>query len=382
VSVEEQVLATPAVTELPALAYVFSPRALEFEPPPVTVQVGGRRLEMGTMNVSNPLLTRLAHEVAEASGLLDGLPRIDPEPVPLEVLLAVHEPDYVERVRAASLEGGPWEADFAPIGPKAWDAARLAAGGAVAAVDAVIDGRAERALVQLRPPGHHAEAARAMGACYFNNVACAAERARALGAERVMIVDWDVHIGNGAERIFWDRPDVLTLSIHQRDWYPDGGLADSLGGRGAEGATVNVPIPPGATNAAYLQVLEQVVAPIARAFRPDLFVVAAGVDPSIFDPMGRMLVSAAGFGAMAEWLCELANEVSEGRVVACMEGGYSHMYSPFCAAATLGGMTGRVPELIDPFEGDAELRVALGPPDERVERAIEAVRKAQRRWFG
>jgi acetoin utilization deacetylase AcuC-like enzyme len=379
--VEEQVLAKPAATELPALAYVFSARALEFEPPPVTVELGGRRLELGTMNVSNPLLTRLAHDVAEASGLLDRLARIDPEPVPEKVLLAVHEPDYVERLRAASLEGGPWDADFAPVGPKTWDAALLAAGGAVTAVDAVSDGRAARALAQVRPPGHHAEADRAMGACYLNNVACAAERAVGLGAERVMIVDWDVHIGNGAERIFWDRPEVLTLSIHQRDWYPGGGLVDSLGGRGAEGANVNVPLPPGVTNAAYLRVLEQVVAPIARSYRPDLLILAAGVDASIFDPMGRMLVSAAGFGAMAEWLCELANDTSEGRVVACMEGGYSHMYSPFCAAATLGGMTGQVPQLIDPFEGDAELRAALGPPDERVGRAIEAVRKAQGRWF-
>jgi acetoin utilization deacetylase AcuC-like enzyme len=363
------------------LAYVFSSRALGFEPPPMAVRVGGRQLDMGTMNVSNPLLTRLAHELAESGGLLDGLVRIDPEPVPDEILLRVHEPAYVELLRAASLEGAPWEAEFAPIGPRTWEAARLAAGGAVAAVDAVVDRRAPRALVQVRPPGHHAERDRAIGACYLNNVACAAERARARGVERVMIVDWDVHIGNGAERIFWDRDDVLALSIHQRDWYPDGGLLESRGGDRAEGATVNVPLPPAVTNAGYLRVLEDVVAPIARSFRPDLLVVAAGLDPSIFDPMGRMLVSAAGFGAMAEWMCEIAEETSEGRIVACMEGGYNHMYTPFCFAAMLGGMTGRMPELIDPFEGDAELRVAMGPPDERLEQAIGAARAAQPRWF-
>jgi acetoin utilization deacetylase AcuC-like enzyme len=369
---------------LPPFAYVYSDSALAFEPPPVTVEVGGRRLQMGTSNTSNTLLTRLAHELVESAGLLDGdVLRIDPEPVPDEVLLSVHDRDYVERLRAASRDGGPWTADFAPVTAETFDAVRLAAGGATAAVDAVLDGRAGRALVQVRPPGHHAERDVAMGACYVNNVACAAERALARGAERVMIVDWDVHIGNGAERIFWDRDDVLAMSIHQAGWYPEGaGLARSTGGPGAEGATVNVPLPPAVADAGYLTVLEEVVAPVARAYRPDLIVLAAGQDPSIFDPMGRMAVSAAGFGAMAELLGEIADEVCGGRVVACTEGGYSHVYTPFCVAAVLGGLMRRKPgALVDPFEGDAELRLSQAPPDDRLRTAVETARSAQPRWF-
>jgi len=365
------------------VAYVYSPRALAFEPPPVSVEIAGRELELGPLNVSNTALTRLAHEVAERSGLLDGdVLRLEPDPVPEELLSRVHDPAYVERLRAASIEGGPWDADFAPVGPPTYDAATLAAGGAVAATDAVLDGHADRALLQLRPPGHHAERDAAMGACYLNNVACAAERARVRGAERVTIVDWDVHIGNGAERIFWDRDDVLALSIHLSGWYPEGaGLLEAIGGRGAEGATVNVPLPPAVANAGYLMVLEELVGPVVRAYRPDLIVLAAGQDPSIFDPMGRMLVSAAGFRAMTEWLVELATEVCDGRIVACVEGGYNHMYTPFCVAAVLAGLTASGADPIDPFAGDPELRLALAPPDVRLERAVAAVKGAQPRWF-
>lgn len=364
------------------IGYAYSPSVLEYSPPPMTADVGGVTLELGTMNVSNPLLTKLAHEVCERSDLLGEVLMLDPKPAPGEVLLEVHDNGYIERLKEASLHGGPWTADFAPVTPLTWSAATIAAGGAVAAVDAVINGPADRAISQMRPPGHHAERNVAMGSCYLNNVACAAVRARALGAERVMIVDWDVHIGNGAERIFWDRDDVLAMSIHQYSWYPEGaGLLDSTGGSKAVSATVNVPLPPAVTNAGYLWVITDLVGPIARRYHPDLIIVAAGQDPSIFDPMGRMLVSATGFGAMTEWVGEIAEEVCEGRMVVCMEGGYNHLYSPFCAAAIVGALTGRVPELVDPFEGDVELRLAMEPPGKEVGEAIDAVRMAHPRWF-
>jgi acetoin utilization deacetylase AcuC-like enzyme len=367
-----------------SFAYVYSETALEFEPPPMTAEVGGRELQMGPTNSSTPLLTRLAHEVVESAGLLEGdVARIDPDPVPDEVLTRVHDEAYLEELRAASEDGGLWTADFAPVSEETWLCARLAAGGATAGVDEVLGGRAERAFVQVRPPGHHAERDAAMGACYINNVACAAERALSLGAERVMIVDWDVHIANGAERIFWDRDDVLALSIHQAGWYPTGaGLTESIGGPDAQGTTVNVPLPPAVADSGYLTVLEEIVGPVARGYEPDLMILAAGQDPSIFDPMGRMLVSAAGFGAMAELFGDIATDVCGGRIVACTEGGYNPMYSPFCVAAVVGGLRRLKPDgLVDPFEGDAELRLAAAAPDERLQTAVREARATQPRWF-
>lgn len=365
-----------------SLAYVYSPRALNFHPPPPTLEVAGTSIELGPMGISNPLLTELAHELAERSGMLEGVLRIEPAPAPDEVLTAVHADAYVDELRAASLDGGPWEGEFAPVTDRTWDAACLTAGGAVAAVDSVMSGTSDRALVQMRPPGHHAERARAMGSCYLNNVACAAERALERGAERVMIVDWDVHIGNGAEKIFWDRSDVLALSIHQRGWFPEGaGHRCARGGAAAEGFTVNVPLPPATTDAGYLLTLERIVGPIAHQFRPDLIVLASGFDPAIFDPMGRMMVSSLGFGALAEWLAAIAEEASEGRLVACVEGGYSHSYTPLCALALLGGMRGRLAAVEDPFEGEPETLQSRRAPSAELHEALTAVVAAQPRWF-
>ena len=131
----------------------------------------------------------------------------------------MHTAEYLDRLRAACA-GGPWDGEYAPVTPATWDAARLTVGGVLAAVDAVLDGRVRRALVHARPAGHHAEPDRAIASTYLNNVACGVEHARARGVERVAIIDWDVHVANGAERIFWDRDDVLAISLHQQDWYP------------------------------------------------------------------------------------------------------------------------------------------------------------------
>ena len=155
------------------------------------------------------------------------------------------------------------------------------------------------------------------------------------------IVDWDVHVANGAERIFWDRPDVLALSLHQRDWYPaHAGALRATGGPRAEGATVNVPLPAATTDAGYALAVDAVVAPVLRAFRPELILVAAGQDASVLDPTGRMLVSAAGFRALAERVALLADELCEGRLVAATEGGYSPLYNPFCLLAVVEGLAG------------------------------------------
>jgi acetoin utilization deacetylase AcuC-like enzyme len=252
----------------------------------------------------------------------------------------------------------------------------------LAAVDAVLDGRVRRALVHARPAGHHAEPDRAIASTYLNNVACGVEHARALGVERVAIIDWDVHVANGAERIFWDRDDVLAISLHQQDWYPaHAGALHATGGPGAEGSTVNVPLPPATTDAGYRLAFDEIVAPIVRAFQPDLIMVAAGQDASVFDPTGRMMVSAAGFRTLAERVAQLADELTGGRLVASTEGGYSPIYNPFCLLGVLEGLAGQSAEIADPWHDDATVQAARAAADDRVRVAIAAVRGAQPRWF-
>jgi acetoin utilization deacetylase AcuC-like enzyme len=198
----------------------------------------------------------------------------------------------------------------------------------------------------------------------------------------VAIIDWDVHVANGAERIFWDREEVLAISLHQRDWYPDhAGALHATGGPGAEGSTVNVPLPAATTDAGYLLAFDELVAPIVRSFRPDLIMLAAGQDASVFDPTGRMLVSAAGFRTLAERAAQLADEVTGGRIVASTEGGYSPIYNPFCFLGVVEGLAGASGGIPDPFYDDASVRAARAAADDRVRAAVAAVRDAQPRWF-
>ena len=363
------------------LGYVYSPRVLAHDPPPATVQIAGRDFTLGSANVAQAVLTAQAHDLVERSALGSVLARIAPVPAPDEALLAVHTAEYLDRLRAA-VAGGPWDGEYAPVTPATWDAARLTVGGVLAAVDAVLDGRVQRALVHARPAGHHAEPDRAIASTYLNNVACGVEHARARGVERVAIIDWDVHVANGAERIFWDRDEVLAISLHQQDWYPaHAGALHAIGGSGAEGSTVNVPLPPATTDEGYHLAFDEIVVPIVRAFRPDLITVAAGQDASVFDPTGRMLVSVAGFRTLAERVAQLADELTDGRLMVSTEGGYSPVYNPFCLLGVLEGLAGESAEIADPWHDDATVRAARAPADDRVRASIAAVRGAQPRWF-
>jgi acetoin utilization deacetylase AcuC-like enzyme len=361
------------------LGYVYSPTVLAHDPPAATLQVAGRDFTLGSANVAQAVLTAQAHELVERSAL--ALTRIAPVSAPVDALLAVHTAEYLSRLRAACA-GGPWDGSYAPVTPATWDAARLTVGGVLAAVDAVLDGSVQRALVHARPAGHHAEPDRAIASTYLNNVACGVEHARARGAERVAIIDWDVHVANGAERIFWDRDDVLAISLHQQDWYPaHAGALDAIGGPGAEGSTVNVPLPAATTDGGYRLAFDEIVAPVVRGFRPDLIMVAAGQDASVYDPTGRMLVSAEGFRTLAERVAALADSVCRGRLVVSTEGGYSPIYNPFCLLAVLEGLAGHSAGIADPWYDDATVRACRAGADERVRAALAAVRAAQPRWF-
>ncbi|MFN8423009.1 MAG: histone deacetylase [Anaerolineae bacterium] len=244
-------------------------------------------------------------------------------PADVDAIARVHETAYIDALRLA-VSRAPAVIDAAPtyITPTSFDDACRAAGAAIAAVDAVLDGRARSAFALARPPGHHARPAAAMGFCLLGNVAVAARHAQARGIGRVLIVDFDVHHGNGTQEIFEADDSVVFLSSHQRGAYPGTGAIDEVGAGAGRGATVNVPLPPGAGDAAFARVFADVVAPLAERVRPELVLVSAGFDASFRDPLADLAVTGEGFHAIARALADIAARHAEGRIAFVLEGGY------------------------------------------------------------
>jgi acetoin utilization deacetylase AcuC-like enzyme len=296
----------------------------------------------------------LTRAVLEGSGVLEHVVELAPRFATEDELRLAHTPEHVRRVLEAAAGDAPVElGGDAWVGPGTRDAMLLAAGGLLAAVEAVLDGQVDNAFALLRPPGHHAERGAAMGFCLFNNTAIAARWAqRSRGLERVAILDWDVHHGNGTEEIFRDDASVLALSLHQDGLYPpDSGGLDT---RGAGGANVNVPLPAGAGDLAYEHAFERVVEPVVRAFAPDLILLGAGQDAAATDPLGRMSITVQGFRALTDRTVALAGELCGGRLVAMLEGGYSLLHLPLANHAILEGLAGLEPTFTsDPVGVDA-----------------------------
>ena len=244
-------------------------------------------------------------------------------PVDLDVLYPVHPPEYVRRIEAFCAAGGGMLDMDTVVSAGSWRAARHAAGGAVAMVDALMGGEAAFGASVHRPPGHHAERARTMGFCLFNNVALAARRAlHSHGAHRVLIVDWDVHHGNGTNDIFHDTAEVLFVSVHESPLYPGTGPASDVGAGAGEGFTVNLPVPGGSGDETFCSLLEHVVVPLGRAYEPQLVLLSAGFDAHLDDPLATCRVTEEGYATMAGTLRRLADElgVPLGLV---LEGGYA-----------------------------------------------------------
>ena len=249
---------------------------------------------------------------------LEGTVFARPRPATAEEITAVHAPDYVSQL--ARLDGRAVQLDpDTAMSPRSWKAALLAAGAGVTAVEEVWAGRARNAFALVRPPGHHAENAQAMGFCLLNNAAVAAAAALRLGARRVAILDWDVHHGNGTQHLFEDRADVLYLSAHQYPFYPGTGAAEEVGSGEGAGFTVNCALEPGQTDADYGAVFHELFLPALQRFAPDLIVVSAGFDAHARDPLGGMRLSERGFAAMG---CALRDVAPDGKLVLLLEGGY------------------------------------------------------------
>jgi acetoin utilization deacetylase AcuC-like enzyme len=256
-------------------------------------------------------------------GVLARLQALDPRAATDAELELVHPAGQIELVRRLDESGGASIDPDTTVVPGSFAAAKRATGGTLAGVDAVLSRAASAAFCAVRPPGHHATADRAMGFCFFNSVAVAAEYARRrYGMERLAIVDFDVHHGNGTQEIFWDDGALLYLSLHQYPFYPGSGHWREIGGPTARGATVNVPLQAGSGDAEYLRTFDRLFLPVLERFRPELLLVSAGYDAHDRDPLAGMAVSTAGYRSIMRRLRASADAVCDGRIVATLEGGY------------------------------------------------------------
>jgi acetoin utilization deacetylase AcuC-like enzyme len=256
--------------------------------------------------------------------------------------------------------------------PQSRDVALLAAGAAITGVETIVQSKATRAFALVRPPGHHAERDRAMGFCLYNNVAAAASHAVALGIERIVVMDYDVHHGNGTQWIFYEDPRVLYISTHQYPFYPGTGAAEDVGHGKGIGYTVNVPLEAGATDGDYREVFKAVVTPVIDQFKPELVMISAGFDAHERDPLARMRLSTAGYASLTTSLCEAADRHCHGRIVAVTEGGYDLAALKACLETTVSVLDGSAVQ----SSGEA----ALGPTS-RSRSAIAAVRAAHSRFW-
>lgn len=282
-------------------------------------------------------------EALETAGLLDGVARVESRPATRDELELVHDPAYIALAEREIASGAEHlSTGDTHICPASWDAAVHAVGGALAVVDSVLEGRADRGFCVARPPGHHARPAQGMGFCVFNNAAVAARYAqRRWGVERVLIIDWDIHHGNGTQDVFYEDGSVLFFSTHQSPWYPGTGAVNETGeGKGA-GTTLNRPFPAGTGSRELLPVFEQDLERAARAFRPDLVVISAGFDARLGDPLGQFRLTDEDFHRLTTLVCALSEDVGSGKTVSLLEGGYALEGLARGAAAHFAALVGK-----------------------------------------
>lgn len=313
----------------------------------LTMPVGGLVQPMAAGGLpESPETKRRLRNLIEVTGLSRDLHITSADPASRADLERIHPARYLDTFKAASDAGGGELGERTPFGAGGYEIAALSAGLVKAALLDVLNGRLENAYALSRPPGHHCEPEKPMGFCLLANIPVAIEAARAAGlATRFAVVDWDVHHGNGTETIYADDPDVLTISLHQEGNYPWDRGAVGTGGV----SNINVPLPPGAGHATYLEAMARIVRPALIAHQPDVILVACGFDASGVDPLARMLAGADTFAAMTESVMEAAGDLCGGRLVMAHEGGYSEAHVPFCGHAVLQTMSGSATSAPDPL---------------------------------
>lgn len=320
----------------------------------LTVPAGGL-VQPGSGLPESPETKRRLVNLLRVTGLMTQLQERTAPAATRQDLLRVHPASYLDAFKAMSDDMGGDLGLRAPFLKGGYEIAALSTGLAQAALAEVLTGRARNAYALSRPPGHHALPDFPNGFCLLANIAVAIRSARAAGlAQRVAVLDWDVHHGNGTEAIFLDDPDVLTISIHQDRNYPlDTGGADV---RGARASNINIPLPPGAGQQTYLEAVERIVLPSLRRFAPEVIIIACGYDASAMDPLGRMVLSADSFARMTALMMDAAGQLCAGRLVAVHEGGYSELHVPFCGHAVIQVLAGSPTHAPDPLQATIDLR--------------------------
>jgi acetoin utilization deacetylase AcuC-like enzyme len=321
---------------------------------------------------------RLKAVAAAIASRAEPLERLEPRAATPDEILRIHDRDHLDLVDEAARQA-PVRLDADTyLATESALIAKLAAGGSIDLALAVARGEARGGLAAVRPPGHHAEADRAMGFCVFNNAAIATRAVqREAGVERVLLLDWDVHHGNGSQHSFEEDPSVLYFSTHQFPYYPGTGDFGEAGRGAGLGATVNVPLPAGSGDAEYLGALSRILVPVARGFRPDMIVLSCGFDAHRDDPLAQMQVSADGFGAMAATVRALADDLCGGRLACVLEGGYALSGLEQGTNALLGALL--APETPSP---PAEAPLVRGGTLERVLDQVRAIHGSRFRGLG
>lgn len=318
----------------------------------LTAPVGGlvQPLAAGGLP-ENPETKRRFKNLLDVTGLAAELDCTSAGPASDIDLNHVHPDSYLSEFKRLSDDKGGEMGLRTPFGPGGYEIAALSTGLVKGALLSVLNGTHQNAYALSRPPGHHCLPDWSNGFCLFNNIAVAIEAAKADGlAAKVAVVDWDVHHGNGTEAIFYDRDDVLTISIHQEKNYPlDTGNIEARGNGVGNNYNVNIPLPPGAGHTTYLQAMTQIVRPALADYAPDVIIVACGFDASGVDPLSRMLCHAETFRAMTEQVMQAADTLCDGKLVMAHEGGYSELHVPFCGHAVLQEMSGSHINAPDPL---------------------------------
>jgi acetoin utilization deacetylase AcuC-like enzyme len=288
---------------------------------------------------------RAVDQALDASGLRAQLAVLAPYLADEAAIRAVHHPRLLEMLHLSAAQERLWIDGDTYTTSDSFGAARLAAGAALEAVAAVVEGRASNAFALVRPPGHHATSTRSMGFCLLNNVAIAARYAiQSLGLSRVAVVDYDVHHGNGTQDIFYDDPHVFFCSTHASPLYPGTGQENEVGDGPAVGMTLNLPLPYGTGDQGFARVFDELVIPALRRYEPELIIVSAGYDGHWNDPLGPLALSAAGYAALTQRLTSLAAELCGGRIALALEGGYNEEALGACVVASLRVLLGQPPD--------------------------------------
>lgn len=325
----------------------------------MTLPVGGLVQPMAAGGLpESPETKRRLKNLIDVTGLANDLTMQSADPARDDDLARVHPQSYLQEFKTMSDAGGGELGLRTPFGQGGYEHAALSAGLSTAAVAAVMRGEVTNAYALSRPPGHHCLPDWPNGFCLLANIPIALESARAAGLlGRVVVVDWDVHHGNGTEAVYYDRDDTLTISLHQEHNYPldTGDITDRGTGDGT-GFNINIPLPPGAGHASYLEAMDRIVLPAIDDFAPDLIVVACGFDAAAIDPLSRMLATAETFRAMTRRLMDVAHRHCDDLLVLVHEGGYSEVYVPFCGHAVLEEMSGSAVSAPDPLGDTFRIR--------------------------